>query len=719
MGNINQRLNGLNTLAYLGVTAVQPPDFITKRGAPTAIDSKNVYIGNLWLDTTNTPPTAADVWMLVALLDGQATWVNFAGAGAGTVSQFTADAGANPILPDGAGNVNLLGAHGINTDATANTVTFAINNEITLGDLEAIAFGAPALRAATGNVEIDSGNLTLPATTQEDVGVIQINGNNFLHAFGTNNTFGGSLAGNFTLTGTNNVTLGTNTLHNITSASNNVILGENAGTAYVGAESSNILIGSQVLGTAAESHVLRIGAGSGAGVGQLEEAFIAGIHGVTPGGSGILNVTIDSNGQLGTGGSSTGTTSFATDNGTAIPTSGTINVLAQTASLGAGSTVSFSAPGATDVVQLNVTDPNNNTIIGRDSGNLTLTGTFNTAFGEGAGAALTTGSDSVMIGSGAGSGLTDASGCILVGLGAGSAYVSGESNNILVGNQEGIPGEMGMIRIGCTGGSPNTNNTFVGFNAGNNTYTLGTAVSNTAVGAYALDSVSTGAGNLALGLNSLTSLTQGNFNTAISGGENITTGNSNTFCGYQSGAGMISGNNNTFIGQSAGGFIGPTGDFNVMINASGVSAENNTIRIADNVTAGAGLATSCYIGGISGVTTVMNDAVPVLISSQGQLGVTSSSIRYKDNIKNMDSYSELLYMLNPVIFNYKKYAETDVSVGLIAEEVDKVFNALVVYNKEGQPESVKYHDLVPMLLNELQKLSAKVNSLENEFRNML
>lgn len=42
-------------------------------------------------------------------------------------------------------------------------------------------------------------------------------------------------------------------------------------------------------------------------------------------------------------------------------------------------------------------------------------------------------------------------------------------------------------------------------------------------------------------------------------------------------------------------------------------------------------------------------------------------------------------------------------VGLIAEEVAEVMPELVVYGEDGKPETVRYHLLDAMLLNELQK----------------
>jgi hypothetical protein len=47
---------------------------------------------------------------------------------------------------------------------------------------------------------------------------------------------------------------------------------------------------------------------------------------------------------------------------------------------------------------------------------------------------------------------------------------------------------------------------------------------------------------------------------------------------------------------------------------------------------------------------------------------------------------------------------TALEFGLIAEEVAEVLPELVVYDEQGEPYSVRYHALAPMLLNELQRM---------------
>ncbi len=76
----------------------------------------------------------------------------------------------------------------------------------------------------------------------------------------------------------------------------------------------------------------------------------------------------------------------------------------------------------------------------------------------------------------------------------------------------------------------------------------------------------------------------------------------------------------------------------------------------------------------------------MVVNSKGQLGVVSSSRRYKEDIRSMGTVSDRLLALRPVTFRYKKADENGQKpeqYGLIAEEVAKVMPELVVYNEKG------------------------------------
>ena len=79
----------------------------------------------------------------------------------------------------------------------------------------------------------------------------------------------------------------------------------------------------------------------------------------------------------------------------------------------------------------------------------------------------------------------------------------------------------------------------------------------------------------------------------------------------------------------------------------------------------------------------------------------------------MGSASSKLFQLRPVTFLYKPGYDDGshaLQYGLIAEEVAQLYPELVAYGEDGQPTSVKYQSLAPMLLNEVQKQNAQLQN---------
>jgi hypothetical protein len=112
------------------------------------------------------------------------------------------------------------------------------------------------------------------------------------------------------------------------------------------------------------------------------------------------------------------------------------------------------------------------------------------------------------------------------------------------------------------------------------------------------------------------------------------------------------------------------------------------------------------------VTTAINDAIPVLIDSVGQLGTASSSRRFKHDVKPMDRASDGILALKPVTFHYESDNTNRPEFGLIAEEVAEVNLDLVVRDKNGEIYTVRYDAVNAMLLNEFLKEHGKVEKLE-------
>jgi hypothetical protein len=210
--------------------------------------------------------------------------------------------------------------------------------------------------------------------------------------------------------------------------------------------------------------------------------------------------------------------------------------------------------------------------------------------------------------------------------------------------------------------------------------------SNTAFGYASLLTSATSSSNVAIGFGALEEL-----DTTAGGAIPSTSNVGNTALGDNAGSLLASGSNNIYIGNQVEPLDGLTAGFGV---------ESGKIRIGVK-----GVQQATYIQGINGVATGLAGSA-VVVDGNGQLGTISSSRRYKEDIRPMAGASDRLLQLRPVQFRYKKpnaNGDKPIQYGLIAEEVQDVLPELVVSNTDGQPETVAYHLLPAMLLNELQK----------------
>ena len=235
---------------------------------------------------------------------------------------------------------------------------------------------------------------------------------------------------------------------------------------------------------------------------------------------------------------------------------------------------------------------------------------------------------------------------------------------------------------------------------------------NTATGSGALFGNFVGTNNTANGFQALAGNTIGSSNTATGSTalQNNQTGSANTANGEQALFSNIAGADNTANGEQAL-FGNTTGNFNTAIGfAAGFNQTtgSSNVYIGSNMIGTPGESNACYIASIFGQTAA--NGIPVLIDSNNKLGTTTSSERFKEDIKPMGRTSETLFALKPVTFRYKKEINPACTsqFGLVAEEVEKMNPDLVVRDKEGKPYSVRYDQVNAMLLNEFLKEHKKV-----------
>jgi hypothetical protein len=319
----------------------------------------------------------------------------------------------------------------------------------------------------------------------------------------------------------------------------------------------------------------------------------------------------------------------------------------------------------------------NNTFLGASAGNTVLTGTNNTGVGASALLSSTTG-------------------------GFNSAFgVNALQFNTMGGSNAAFG--INALQFNTTG---NNNAAF-----GESALNANTASGNSAFGQQALFSNTTGSLNSAFGLHVLFSNTTGSNNAAFGDGALfMNTGGQNSAFGGNALQNLGAGSSNTAVGAGAGGNL-LAGNGNIYIGNAGVNSESNIIRIGASQTA-------TFVAGISGATSA--SGVAVLVNGSGLLGTTTSSRRFKDDIADMAGESDLLMKLRPVAFYYKpELDETHTrQYGLVAEDVAKVAPQLVVFDKDGVPETVRYHFVNAMLLNEVQKQRSTIAQQQAQIQDL-
>jgi hypothetical protein len=506
-------------------------------------------------------------------------------------------------------------------------------------------------------------------------------GSGYVWAPTNQNTIIGLNAGNSnTLTGTSNVAHGFQALQNITTGFNNAAIGFNT-LALNTAGSDNTAVGTNALSLTTTKQLTAFGSGA------LQNNT-----------TGIQNTAVG----------------YQALNANTTGTSNTAIGYQSMKSLGTG----FNNTAVGTFAALSLTG-SNNTVMGSSTATALTTGTGNIIIGALTAPTLTTGSNNIYIGTNmpagsatensairiganyltaVGSGPT----CFIGGIASGPALASSAVRISLVNNQLTVTNSSKRFKTNITGMANGSQNIYQLNPVTFNYFPYLDPTQTTYYGLIAEDVVNfypsivplDGSGlpatvnydmlaplllNEAIKLNTFVPITL-----------NYTT-TQNTIIGKNAGSNIITGSNNIYLGYAVTG----TGD------------ESNIIRIGTP-----GSQTACYVAGISGMQAAGGSGV--FVASNGQLGTSVSSKRYKEAIEDMGDSTQNLNKLRPVAFSYKADPLAQRTYGLIAEEVQQVYPDIVVYNAQGEPESVQYHLLPTMLLNEYKRDHARIAVLEDK-----
>ena len=295
---------------------------------------------------------------------------------------------------------------------------------------------------------------------------------------------------------------------------------------------------------------------------------------------------------------------------------------------------------------------------------------------------------------------------VYIGYASGTTDTSNE--NVYVGYKVGTVKSGGLNTfVGSEAGrySSGTQNTYIGDSVCAATASNGSY--NVYVGAEAGFHNTDGFGNVFVGAVSGASNTEGSWNLFLgqSAGHSNTIGTNNIFIGTNSGISSISGNSCICIGDSAD----TSSDIpvNQLVFGQGViSHGDNTVTFPSNL-----------------IQLPSGTEVNFSSSGGGCLYPVSSSIRWKDNVQDITTLIDTsrVYDLRPVTFNPASGHgdPSELHIGLIAEEVEKIFPVIVPKDSMGRPASVRYSMLSVLMLMELKRLKEKFEADLSELKSKL
>jgi len=114
------------------------------------------------------------------------------------------------------------------------------------------------------------------------------------------------------------------------------------------------------------------------------------------------------------------------------------------------------------------------------------------------------------------------------------------------------------------------------------------------------------------------------------------------------------------------------------------------------------------------------NAANVYIGSDGAMGRSTSSIKYKENVLDYNKGLAEVMQLRPVSYTSKNQQEEGQTfAGLIAEEVhDLGLTEFVQYAEDGTPDALAYQNMVALLTKSIQELKAQNDDLQSQINEL-
>jgi hypothetical protein len=160
-------------------------------------------------------------------------------------------------------------------------------------------------------------------------------------------------------------------------------------------------------------------------------------------------------------------------------------------------------------------------------------------------------------------------------------------------------------------------------------------------------------------------------------------------------------------------------EFSILVNGSGIAGSSRQVTLTAQ-----GGALTLQAGGLLNAPPVQSNtsgtAANVAVDALGQIRRSTSSLRYKKNVRDYDRGVADALKLRPVYYESKtEDLAGQIFAGLIAEEVHEAgLTEYVVYDEKGRPDALHYPHMAALFVAVTKELKAEIEDLKAELKEL-
>jgi len=177
------------------------------------------------------------------------------------------------------------------------------------------------------------------------------------------------------------------------------------------------------------------------------------------------------------------------------------------------------------------------------------------------------------------------------------------------------------------------------------------------------------------------------------------------------GSGLVIGGPSYFYSNGSGGSY-----FEGNVRIRGGLSNDNAAYMQIN----GGTSNYTYINGSLGVAT-SSPAYQLDVNGTARVTtlIETSALKYKTNIQPLDSQLSKVTQLEPVTFDWIDKPNPKTNIGLIADEVEKIYPEFVSKTEDGEIEGIEYSKLTTVLIQSIKELKEIVDKQQEQINVLL